>query len=98
MVRPSGAAALRTAMFALLVGCGHKPPPGPPPMPEARLTGIAGQALLVPPAQTLRVAPELGWTGLPKSAALLAALDSALADTLRERVRNPQWQFFGALL
>jgi hypothetical protein len=99
MVRPSGAVALRSSALALLVSCGgHQQPPAVTPVPEARLGGIAGQALLVTPVQTLRVAPELNWTGLPRTAGMLAALDSALSDTLRERVRNPQWAFSEALV
>jgi len=99
MVRPSGAVALRTSALALLFACGgHQQAPVIAPLPEARLSGVAGQALLVTPVQTLRMAPELGWTGLPRTAGLLAALDSALTDSLRDRVRNPQWAFSEALI
>jgi hypothetical protein len=97
MAKSLGVAALGSA-FALLVACGHSKPPETAPVPPARLGGVAGQALLITPVQTLRVAPELGWTGLPKTSGLLAALDSALTDTLRERVRNPQWVFPEAVI
>jgi hypothetical protein len=100
MPRSRGAAALGSSILVvLLAACSHSKPPAPSnPVPEVLLAGIAGQALLVTPVQTIRVAPELAWPSLTKPADLLSTLDRALADTLRDRVRNPQWVFADALI
>lgn len=84
---------------ATLLACHHAAPAaGAPNPPSQSLAGVAGQPLLVTPVQSLRIAPELGWTGLPKAADILAAVDRALTDTLHDRVRNQAWVFADALV
>jgi hypothetical protein len=84
-----------------MVACHHAPPPaaGTAVNPDAHpLAAMVGQPLLIAPVQSLRIAPELAWTGLPRAAALLASLDSALTDSIRSRVANPQWTYADALI
>jgi hypothetical protein len=87
------------AAVAMTTGCHHaKPEAGGPNPAVQRLGGIAGQPLLIAPVQTIKIAPELAWTALPKTADILASLDRALTDTLRERVRNQEWVYADALV
>lgn len=91
--------ALGIAAVASLSACHHaKPEPGAPNPEAQRLGAIAGQPLLIAPVQSLKVAPELGWSSLPRVVDILASLDRALTDTLRARVANPQWVFAEALV
>jgi hypothetical protein len=79
-------------------GCGGaKPEPGTPTPELHPLGGIVGQPMLVTPVQSVRFAPELAWTGLPRNAEVSGPLDSALAATLRVRVANPQWVYADGL-
>src|SRR5438874_6357220 len=87
------------ALSAPLAGCPHgKPTDGAPNPDEQRLGGIVGQPLLIAPTQSIRVAPELSWTRLPRTADILASLDRALTDTLRARVANQQWIYADAIV
>ena len=82
-----------------LLACRHAPPPPNAPNPSGQqLAGIVGQPLLIAPVQSIKIAPELGWTGLPRAAAILAAFDQTLADTLRARLGDPQWVYAAALI
>lgn len=63
-----------------------------------RLGSVVGQVMLIAPTQSIKVAPELAWTGLPRTADILAALDRAVSDSLRARVGDPQWVYPNALL
>ena len=93
---------IRFSFAAVLfaVACHHAPPAaGAAANPDAHPLGaIVGQPLLVAPVQSIRIAPELAWAGLPRTAAILAALDSVLTDTLRARVANQQWAYADALI
>ena len=89
------------AVLALAVSpaCRHPAPvPGAPEPVDQRLAAIVGQPLLIAPVQSIRIAPELGWTGLPRTPDILAALDGSLTDTLRARLANPQWVYAAALI
>ncbi len=82
-----------------LSACHHAAPPPSAVSPDAqRLGGIVGQPLLVAPVQSVKIAPELAWTGLPRSVDILAALDQSLTDTLRTRLADPQWVYAAALI
>ena len=82
-----------------LSACHHaKLEPGAPNPEAQRLGAIAGQPLLIAPVQSIRIAPELGWTSLPRTVDILASLDRALTDSLHARVGNPQWVYADALI
>lgn len=71
---------------------------GAPEPADQRLAWIVGQPLLIAPVQSIKIAPELAWTGLPRTPDILAALDGSLSDTLRARLANPQWVYAAALI
>ena len=97
-LRKLGTATFTTMLAVVVVGCHKaKPDPAAPPPQLHPLSGIVGQALIVAPVQALRVAAELAWTGLPRSAAVTMGLDSAIAVVLKERVANTEWAYFDAL-
>jgi hypothetical protein len=86
-------------MVVALSACHHAAPaPGTENPDDQRLRGIVGQPLLIAPAQSIKIAPELAWTGLPRTADILSALDQSLADSLRARVANTQWVYAAALV
>jgi len=74
-----------------------KTPPGATDPDAHPLGSIVGQPLLIAPLQSIKVAPELGWTSPPRAADMLA-FDGVLADTLRARVANQQWVYAEALI
>src|SRR6185436_6357025 len=87
---------LRVASFAaaLSVGCGGLKPATTTPNPDTHpLAGIAGQNLIIAPAQSLRAPADVGWPAMPPSRSTLVHLDSVFADTLRERVGNRAWVY-----
>src|SRR5437870_12909103 len=87
------------AVAAFLLACPRgKAKDGVPNPDLQRLGGIVGQPLLITPAQSIRIAPELAWTNLPRAADILASLDRALTDTLRARVANQQWVYADAVV
>jgi hypothetical protein len=95
----STGACLVVAAVTMATACHHAAPEASATNPAVqRLGAIAGQPLLITPVQTIKIAPELGWTTLPKTADILAAVDRALTDTLRERVRNQEWVYAEALV
>jgi hypothetical protein len=97
---PQTALTLGAVIVGLTSACGGgKPAATDVPNPDAHpLSGIAGQPLLIAPVQSVRIAPELAWSGGPRPASIMASLDSALSDTLRARVSNQQWVYAPALV
>ena len=94
-----GTRGLAVLALAVSSACHHAAPAPGAPNPDAqRLGGIVGQPLLIAPVQSMKIAPELAWTGLPRTADILAALDQSLTDTLRARLANPQWVYAAALI
>jgi hypothetical protein len=86
------------AIVATSSSCRHPKPAAGAHPDDMRLGGIVGQVVLIAPVQSMRVVPELAWTGLPRTADVLASLDKAITDTLRARVGDPQWVYPNALI
>jgi hypothetical protein len=99
ILRSSTRVLTRVTLVALASACHHAKPEAGAANPDSqRLGSFVGQPLLIAPVQSIKVAPELAWTRLPRTADILASLDRALADTLRVRVTNPQWVYADALV
>jgi hypothetical protein len=99
IISRSSALVLTGVTVAALSACHHAAPPPGAVNPDAqRLGGVVGQPLLIAPVQSIKIAPELAWTGLPRTADILAALDQSLSDTLRARVADLQWVYAAALV
>ena len=98
---PSLPRAILLIATATTVACGGSKPTTATPTPEPEshpLSGIVGQNIIVAPVQALRIPADIGWPAMPASRALLARLDSVVADTLRGRVGNQQWVFADGLV
>jgi hypothetical protein len=90
-------------VLALALGCGGrgKPAAAPgsaPPVEASPLSGLVAQQLLITPTQRARAAAELNWTGVPKSADLAAAVDTAITTTLHARDALRNWVFGDGLM
>lgn len=73
------------------------PAPTPAPSPQGALRGLVAQHVVVTPAYALEVAPELGWSALPRHADVLRQLDADIAAALDDRGVKDGWVFPPAL-
>ncbi|MBK6488121.1 MAG: hypothetical protein IPF98_14965 [Gemmatimonadetes bacterium] len=109
---PSSTLALSVALCSLVACAGAPAPAPPPPSPSTPVYGPAGQpdpsagqlsrfaglTVMVLPAQAVSAVDSLGWRSAGGGdKALLAALDSVLADSLSGRGLGTQWAFPPAL-
>jgi hypothetical protein len=86
------------AAVMLAMACHHaKPDPDAPSPASRRLAAIAGQPLMVTPVQSFR-STIVGFNSRDWMIAGRALLDSALTDTLKQRVGNSDWVFAAALM
>src|SRR4051812_18611368 len=82
----------------LSAACHHAAPDPNAPSPDVlRLSGLAGLPLMVAPVQSFRSAIA-GVNARDLSAAARSNLDSALTDTLKQRVGNAEWVYAAALV
>lgn len=87
---------LGTAVATTLAcGSGGKSDTPAPPTPEARpLAGLVAQKIVVTPAFSLRVAPELGWEGrVGRREDVLRQLDTDIVAVLTDRGLRSRWVF-----
>jgi len=86
-------------MLVSLAACSRPAPePAAPPVPARPLAALMSQQVVIAPTQALRETDALGWTAqIPRSRALLRALDDSIRAELAARGIDKQWVFSDAL-
>jgi hypothetical protein len=87
------------ALSVALAACARPAPePAAPPVPARPLAALLSQQVVIAPTQMLRETDALGWTAqIPRSRALLRALDDSIRVELAARGIDRQWVFPEAL-